>query len=216
MRAHLTIAFSCAALSTSCVPLAVQPGKFEISDGLRTNIVRAPQRVPTAALPPSQRVEQRSGTNDLRAAAGVHLASILNPAETHVDAGVGYVFTDIGLGDRKIHGLYAEAGPIPWHNDWLRILFQARGEALFSDRNDYASGFALFGRVAAETFTFANGGEWVSKDAVGNAYGTPGLGIFADAGEQKLPGGERATVIAGGIYLRTPAMLMLACCVLPK
>jgi hypothetical protein len=206
-----------ALLTTSaCVPVLLPPGKVEISDGARLAIQGAPAPATTLVLPPGKRVLPRSGENVLRFAAGVHLASILPPEDTRIDAGVGYVLTDVGVGDRTLHGMYGELGPILWRGEWARLLLSARGEALFADPGHSGTGYAIFGRLGAEVFTYTPASWSASHDGGGVITGVPGLGAFAEAGNQKLPGGEHAAVVSAGLWLRVPAGAGFFCCMLPK
>jgi len=203
---------------SACVPVLLPPGKVELSDGARFGVqgAPAPAAASTLVLPPSKRVLPRSGENDRRFAAGVHLASILPPEESRIDAGMGYVLTDIGLGDRLVHGMYGEVGPVLWRGEWARVLLSARGEALFADSGHHGTGYAIFGRMGAEIYTYTPASYSTTHDGGGVITGVPGLGIFAEAGNQKLPGGEHAAVLSGGLWGRLPAAAALFCCVLPK
>ncbi len=201
---------------SACVPVLLPPGKVEISDGARLGIQGAPAPATTLVLPPGKRVLPRSGENDLRFAAGVHLASILRPEDTRIDAGIGYVYTNIGLGDRTLHGMYGEVGPILWRGEWARILLSARGEALLADQGHGGTGYAIFGRLGAEMFTYTPASWSSNHDGGGVITGVPGLGAFAEIGNQKLPGGEHAAVASAGLWLRLPAGAGFFCCVLPK
>jgi hypothetical protein len=207
-----------AALTEACMPVLLPPGKVEISDGYRANIqpAPAPSLPATVVLPPSKRFLPRSGEQDLRFAAGVHLGSILPPERTHLDVGIGYVFTDVGLGDRTLHGMYGEVGPVLWRGEWARLLLSARGEALFADRGHSGTGYAIFGRLGVEAFRYTPGEGSTDSNGAGAISGVGGMGLFTEVGNQKLPGGEHAVVLSGGLWFRLPAAAALVCCILPK
>ena len=220
-----------AVLAQGCVPLAwfVPPAKVEVSDGVRTNIDPAPapavvQTTPGPPVAAKRATLPRAGANDFRFAAGVHLANFaLSP---RLDVGLGYVLTDVGLGDRVINGVYGEAGPVVYRGEnGSRLLFTARGEGLFADRGYTGTGYALYGRLSAELYgqteawsvekpeAFTEDPPGFIPDAAGGGpSGILALGTFVELGEQKLPGGERAIVIAGGISGRVPASGGFICC----
>jgi hypothetical protein len=70
--------------------------------------------------------------------------------------------------------------------------------------------------MGAEIFTYTPASWSASHDGAGVITGVSGLGVFAEAGNQKLPGGEHAAVLSAGLWGRLPAGAGLFCCVLPK
>jgi len=196
----------------ACVPVAwvVPPLKVDVADGARLGIRgEAPRSAPPV--------------NDLRASVGVHLANLLKPEDTPVDVGIGYVVTELGLDERTVHGLYAEAGPVLARGDGgdMRLMLTVRGEALFPDRYSYGMGYAVYGRLGGELFGYQR--RWYVEVSpnwstgrgmfVGGGAGTYGVGWFLEGGEQVLPGGERATVLGGGLAVRVPPSAGFGCCV---
>ncbi len=132
--------------SSACVPIAwvVPPMKVEIADGARLGIRADAPSDPSPAR------------NDLRASAGVHLANLLRPEETHADVGLGYALTEAGLAQRTIQGAYLEGGPVLARGDGghTRLSLTIRAEALFPDRYSYGMGYAAFGRLGGELFGY--------------------------------------------------------------
>ena len=213
-RVYVTACLLVAVASlTGCVPIAwvVPPLKIEAADGARLGI---------RANGPSDPSPAR---NDLRASAGVHLANLLRPEETHADVGVGYVLTEVGLGQRTVQGAYVEAGPVLARADGgnARLMLTLRGEALFPDRYLYGMGYAGFGRLSGELFGYQSPWyleippNWSAGRGlfVGGGRGTYALDWFVEGGEQVLPGGERATVLGGGLSVRVAPSAGFGCCV---
>ncbi len=199
--------------SSACVPIAwvVPPMKVEIADGARLGIRADAPSDPSPAR------------NDLRASAGVHLANLLRPEETHADVGLGYALTEAGLAQRTIQGAYLEGGPVLARGDGghTRLSLTIRAEALFPDRYSYGMGYAAFGRLGGELFGYQ--APWYLEIPpnwstgrglfVGGGRGMYALDWFVEGGEQVLPGGERATVLGGGLAVRVPPSGGFGCCV---
>lgn len=169
------------------VPVLAPPGKTEVLEGKRG----APQS--------DHGWETRMST-------GVHVGSVLPPDLAVGDPGMGYVLTHIDRGGRTIHGVYGEVGTLPLRlgrDGGFRLDFALRGEALFHDSGPPGNGLGLFGRVGLEYVLPA---EPMPERFHGAAIGTGGLGVVLEYGDQKLPGGERTSVMSLGLWLRTPGV----------
>ncbi len=190
-----------------CSPTLSPPGRADLSGGLRL-APRAPPPDPSlprraGEAPPSA---DTAGATLFRLSAGAHLASAFPHRVLPIDAGFGYVFTDVALGERKVHGMYGEFTPLAWAGEVTRLYVGVRGEVLFPDREGQKKGFTALGRVAIEG---VNPVRVVGDDhktlVLGGAYGVYGFGAFAEAGGHKLPGGEQAYLVLGGVSVRFPA-----------
>lgn len=196
----------------ACIPVLSPPGRLDVGGGFRTGVKAEPSATTTAPRQDARFGPVRStppataGDSVLVVSGGVHLASVLPRRNPPVDVGVGYVFTDIGLGDRKLHGIYGEFTPIATAGSWWRLVAGARGEAQFADRSGAGAGYTFLGRVGIETFSpTSEVGDDDRMLVVGGAYGVYGIGGFVEAGGHKLPGGEQAVLVLGGLSLRFPA-----------
>lgn len=142
----------------------------------------------------------------IRAAVGAHLASAFPNVALPIDAGAGYVFTDVGFGDRKLHGLYGEVTPIANAGSWWRLMAGVRGEAQFADRDTKKPGLTLLGRVGIEAFDSVNVVGADNKTlVVGGARGMYSYGAFVEVGAHRMPGGEEALLFLAGASVRFPA-----------
>lgn len=167
-------------------PVVTPPSKVEVIEGKR-------------GLPSSDRGWET------RVSTGVHLGSALAPDVAVGDPGMGYVLTRVDRGGRLIHGVYGEVGSMPLRlgpEGGFRLDFSVRGEAMFHDSGPPGTGFGLFGRVGLELVGAADPPPGRFH---GVARGTGGLGVVMEYGDQKLPGGDRASVGSLGLWLRLPA-----------
>jgi hypothetical protein len=210
---------------SGCVPLLLPPvrvdgsmgARFGVHDPTSSTASPAPTRRVASTSPPA--TSQPLATIE-RVSAGFHLADIVSPERVLVDVGAGYVFNDVGWGDRKIHGLYADFSPVITRQPWWWMYFTLRGEAMFPDGRASGMGYSFFSRLGFETFTFTDGaagaGAGSGGFAAGAAYGTIAIGGFVEAGAQLLPGGQQAGVALAGLSVRLPATIGVFCCLLPK
>lgn len=168
-------------------PVVTPPGKVEVMEGMR-------------GFPSSE-----AGW-ETRVSTGIQVASVLPPDVAVGDPGMGYVLTRLDRGGRIIHGVYGEVGTLPLRlvgpSGGLRLDVAFRGEALFHDAGPPGNGLGLFGRVGLELVGAA---DPPPPRFHGVTKGTGGIGMVIEYGEQRLPGGERASVGSAGLWLRLPA-----------
>lgn len=198
-------------VTPGCIPVLSPPGRVDVGFGVRP-AARAPKDdkpsdpkkpLPTGPVAPDQAT---AGLLVGKVAVGAHLASAFPNVAMPIDAGAGYVFTDVGLGDRKLHGLYAEVTPIANAGDWWRVLAGVHGEVQFADRETKQPGLTLLGRVGIEAYdSVAVGGAKDKLLAVGGARGQYSYGGFVEAGAHRMPGGEQALLFLAGASFRFPA-----------
>lgn len=142
----------------------------------------------------------------LKTAIGAHLASAFPDVAMPIDAGAGYVFTDVGLGDRKLHGFYAEVTPIANAGSWWRVMAGVHAEAQLADRDTKKPGLTLLGRVGIEAYdSLAVVGADQKTLVLGGARGQYSYGAFVEAGAHRMPGGEEALLFIAGASFRFPA-----------
>ena len=201
---RIAVVGSVLAFSIGCggVILVAPPGREDMSTGLSIG-------------PPSTSPANVDVHVEQRLAAGAHIASASKSGTFPVDIGTGYIFTRVGLDHpRNVHGGYFEVAPFIPITAETRAFLGARAEVLIPDADARPAGYALMGRLSYETFAPV---EWSAgtsdkKTAVGSAgYGMFGIGAFAEAGLQHLPGDDRsASVILLGVLLRNPAAVAAA------
>jgi hypothetical protein len=204
--------------------LLLPPARVDGSAGGRFGVHDAAPATTTAVSRPPTRPAAtgtaRPSPTIFRLSAGFNLANLAPPERVIVDAGAGYIFNDIGWGDRKIHGLYAEVSPIISRQKGWWVTFTARGEAMFPDSRESGMGYGFIASLGVETFSFTESPAGFAADGkgfgIGAAYGTLAIGAFAEAGAQRLPGGEQQGILLGGISVRLPATAGVYCCVIPK
>jgi len=167
-------------------PILTPPSKVEVMEGKR-------------GFP------QRDLGWETRVSTGIHVASVLPPDIAVGDPGMGYVLTRIDREGRTIHGVYGEVGTLPLRfvgpSGGLRLDVAFRGEALFHDSGPPGTGLGLFGRVGLELVGAA---DPPPQRFHGVTTGTAGIGMVLEYGDQKLPGGERASVGSAGLWIRLP------------
>lgn len=193
--------------SLGCAPVLSPPGRADVSGGVRLAPKAAPADT-TAVRKPGQPppAQDTAGAPILRVSAGAHLASAFPNHALPIDVGFGYVYTDVAFGERKLHGIYGEFTPLATAGTWWRLFAGVRGEALFSDQEGKKNGFSALGRVGIESFNPVNAiGADDKTLVVGGARGVYGFGGFVEAGGHKLPGGEQAYLLLGGVTVRFPA-----------
>lgn len=194
-----------------CIPVLSPPGRADVGFGVRA-AARAPEtdrprdpKKPLAAGPVAPE-QNTAGALVGKVAVGAHLASAFPHVALPIDAGVGYVFTDVGLGDRTLHGFYAEVTPIANAGSWWRVLAGVHAEGQLADRDTKKPGMTLLGRVGVEAYdsVAVTGGSGKAL-AVGGARGQYSYGAFVEAGAHRLPGGEEALLFVVGASFRFPA-----------
>lgn len=203
----------------SCVPVAIPPARIEAGYGPYS--ASHERRVASTGVvsPRSSSAEKPQAplpqTGVLRASGGLHLASLMPAPSFPLDVGVGYVLNYFpGNDGRVLHGAYGEVAPVLLQRGNWRVLAGVRAELAIAERERQSEGYGLFGRASAEVFqpihgTSAQGG----RDIVGAAgYGMLAAGVYAEAGTQKLPGGDRTVLGVVGLSVRTPAAFFLICC----
>ena len=193
------------AAAPGCIPFAIPPARAEIAEGARLGI--APARSSASHVTPA------AGVSDTAFAAGAHLATFL--PRTPIDTGAGYLLSDLGLGERLVQGAYGEVGAFLPATDHLRLVGAVRGVAMPA-QGGQNGGYALSLRLAGELHATINPFDWGNSVGGGAMGGAAGFGWFVESGPQVLPGGERATVISGGVWIELPATAGIACCVPPE
>jgi len=180
----------------------VHPGKTEVGGGV-------------SVVPPPGIGASAPG-RDLRFATGIHVASLTTSRRIPFDVGAGYV--RMSSPDAKdvwhpIRGAYVEVAPVVLRGDVWRVFAGPRAELLFAGDGDRGTGFAMFGRVAWETYApvaFAGGTASGKACFAAVGYGALGLSPYTEAGLQRLPGGDVTTVVLGGLSVRHPAAAFCA------
>lgn len=141
----------------------------------------------------------------------MHVANIVS--KVPFDAGGGVVLTDFGPGVRVGHGAYVEAGGFVEGNPAMRLFLGVRAETTSSDRG---TGYTAYARIAGEAHIGVPATAWENSVGAGAVAGVTAFGWFIEAGPQTLPGEARATILAGGVWIRLPAMGAIVCCVPAK
>lgn len=98
----------------------------------------------------------------------------------------------LARGDLRAQGPYLEVSRFVARGDFWRASLGGRGELLVTK---HATGTGLHARMDAELFK-QDGAEETHDNRCGTSYAVwgdaVGFGVYAEAGAQLLPGGERA------------------------
>jgi hypothetical protein len=138
----------------------------------------------------------------LQVAAGAHLASGTLRADQPFDVGAGYLLAHNA--DASSQGVYVDGARFVERSHRVRTSLGGRGELLWTPM-----GKALGAKLRVDHEWFGSGAQdFHSSDrcgvATGTHIGTAGVGVFAEAGPQWLPGGELSWTAAAGVTLRLP------------
>lgn len=170
-------------------------------------------------LPPS-RTEVGAVTNSgsevehttLRVASGIHSASATKSPDVTADFGVGYLFemkesdSEMESTRESTHGAYFEASKRLQIDGTYRTWLGLRTEAL---RRDQSTSLGVSARVGWEVFSSADGYESKVTDgcgvAVSSAYGSIGVGVYAETGVRRSSSGTEF-VASTGLSLRLPTL----------
>jgi hypothetical protein len=149
----------------------------------------------------------RENPTSLQVAVGSHLASGTRRDDQPFDLGAGYLRSQgIGEGaDDSGHGLYLDGALFISRSRRVRTSVGGRGELLWMPM-----GTSVGARLRIDHELFGTGARDFRGDnrcgvTSGTHIGTAAFGIFAEAGPQRLPGGDLAWLAAAGVTVRLPA-----------
>jgi hypothetical protein len=138
----------------------------------------------------------------LQAAVGTHLASGTLREDQPFDVGAGYLLAYNA--DASSQGVYVDGAMFVERSRRVRTSLGGRGELLWTPM-----GKALGAKLRVDHELFGSGSQdFHGSDrcgvSTGTHIGTAGVGVFAEAGPQWLPGGELSWTAAAGVTLRLP------------